>query len=68
MNVVRIVAVGLTGEDNVHRMVDVVIPLRIVELYFVAGVRGEITGAIVGVLENEMHMPILADGSSNGFS
>src|SRR5207253_2198842 len=64
--VVRVVAVSLTGQEGVEGVVEVVVPLRLVEGALVLAGAGEIPRFIAVVLQDEMHEPVAPGALGHG--
>src|SRR5581483_3139671 len=60
LRVIRVVAIGFAGEEYVNGMVNVVVPLGVVQLRLIIGFATEIASAVVIVFKDEMDMAIAA--------
>src|SRR5215469_10182786 len=66
IGVVSVVAIVFTRDGNVQRMMDVVIPLRVIKAWSATGCPFEVARAIVIVFKHQVNLPPLIDPTPDG--
>src|SRR5213078_3369621 len=64
--IIGVVAVGFSGRQNMKRVMDVVIPLRVVFVLLLVGTAAEVMSGIVEVFKHQVNLPVMCESVANG--